>query len=403
MVSGNGSLPGAPVNLSIPQARRLALHALGLVRRDPFGRGWRGAWRAIEHLGFVQLDTISVVERAHHHQLWSRVSNYRPADLDRLVTRERLVFEYWSHAAAYLPMSSYRFCLPRMRRHLEKLHWSEHSPELEATMQRVRDQIRAEGPMQARDFAGGPQKGDFWGYSKIERRVLHELFMRGEIMVTGRAGFSKIFDLTERVLPSGLDLSVPTAEEALLHRIRETIRAQGIASLDQVGHLRSIDRRLALQILAARIEAGEICEVAVRGLDRNRLFAFAESVRQIPRSPTAGSMTAKILSPFDAAVIHRKRVRELFSFDFQIECYLPAPKRKFGYFSLPVLADGEFVGRMDAKADRPRRHLAIRNFVVEPGIRLTDAQEVLRGALPDFAAFNGCDTWKVERAASRKN
>ena len=130
MVKANGSLPGAPVQLSLAQARRLALHALGLLRRDPFGRGWRGAWRAIEHLGFIQLDTISVVERAPHHQLWSRGSNYRPADLDRLVSRERLVFEYWSHAAAYLPMSSYRYCLPRMRRYADKLHWSEHTPEL---------------------------------------------------------------------------------------------------------------------------------------------------------------------------------------------------------------------------------------------------------------------------------
>ena len=184
MVTKDGSLPGAPVSLSLPQARRLALQALGLLRRDPFGRGWRGAWRAIEHLGFIQLDTISVVERAHHHQLWSRVSNYRPADLDRLVSRERLVFEYWSHAAAYLPMSSYRYCLPRMHRFAEKMHWSEHTPELVQAMQRVLDRIRTDGPLQSRDFVGGPTDGDFWGYSKVERRVFHELFMRGEIMVS---------------------------------------------------------------------------------------------------------------------------------------------------------------------------------------------------------------------------
>lgn len=397
MVRGGGALPGEPVKLSVAQARRLALRALGILRRDSFGRGWRGAWRAIEHLGFIQLDTISVVERAHHHQLWSRVSNYRPADLDRLVTRERLVFEYWSHAAAYLPISSYRFCLPRMRRHLEELHWSTHSPELARAMQRVRDQIRAEGPRQARDFEGGPQKGDFWGYSKIERRVLHELFMRGEIMVTGRVGFAKVFDLAERVLPPGIDRTVPSAREALQHRIRETIRGQGIASLDQIGHLRSIDRRLGHDILAELIESGEVCEVAIPALERNRLFAFAESVRQIPRSPAAGSQPARILSPFDAAVIHRKRVRELFDFDYQIECYVPAPKRRYGYFSLPVLADGRFVGRMDAKADRARRHLTVRSFFVEPGARIPEAEAALRSALPGFAAFNGCETWTAAR------
>jgi uncharacterized protein len=397
MVTGNGSLPGAPVKLPISQARRLALHSLGLLRRDPFGRGWRGAWRAIEHLGFIQLDTISVVERAHHHQLWSRVSNYRPADLERLITRERLVFEYWSHAAAYLPMSSYRYCLPRMRRYAEKLHWSEHSPELAASMQRVLDRIRGDGPLQSRDFVGGPADGDFWGYSKVERRVFHELFMRGDIMVAGRTGFTKIFDLTERVLPSGMDLTMPTVEEMICHRIRETIRAQGVAALDQMGHLRSLERRVLMQVLSGLIESGEVREVALRGIERTRYFAFAAALDRIPRSPAAGSIPARILSPFDAGVIHRKHLRELFDFDYQIECYTPAAKRKYGYFSLPVLSDGVFIGRIDAKAERARRHLTVRNFVVEPEVKVPAARSALLAALPEFAAFNGCETWSIAR------
>jgi uncharacterized protein len=397
MVIENGTRPGTRVKLSLPQARRLALHALGLLRRDPFGRGWRGAWRAIEHLGFIQLDTISVVERAHHHQLWSRVSNYRAADLERLIARERLVFEYWSHAAAYLPMSSYRFCLPRMHRFAEKMHWSDHTPELAKAMQRVLDRIRADGPLQSRDFVGGPADGDFWGYSKVERRVFHELFMRGDIMVAGRAGFAKIFDLTERVLPSGMDLSVPTREEMICHRVRETIRAQGVAALDQMGHLRSLERPLLMRVLSALMEAGEVREVAIRGVDRTRYFAFAAAIDRIPRSPAAGSLPAHILSPFDAGVIHRKHLRELFDFDYQIECYTPAPKRKYGYFTLPVLSDNTFIGRIDAKADRPQRHLIVRSFVVEPKIPLAEAKASLRAALPEFAAFNGCDDFEIAR------
>ncbi|OAI43275.1 hypothetical protein AYO41_02335 [Verrucomicrobia bacterium SCGC AG-212-E04] len=338
-----------------------------------------------------------MVERAHHHQLWSRVSNYQPALLDRLLTRERAIFEYWSHAAAYVPMSSYRFCLPRMRSHADKLHWSNHSPELVSAMQRVLDRIRIDGPLQARDFAGGPSAGDFWGFSKIERRVLHELFMRGDVMVVGRAGFSKIFDLPERFLPEGLDRSIPTEAELMQHRIREAIRAQGIASPDQIGHQRSLNRKLMMQTLAELIEANEIREVKISGLDRAPAFAFSHALEKIPRTPSKDSNPARILSPFDAGVIHRKRVRELFGFDYQIECYTPAAKRKHGYFSLPVLAGGGFIGRIDAKADRPHRRLIVRNFVVEPGVNMAEARAALDTALPDFAAFNGCETWSVSR------
>ncbi len=389
--------PVKATRLSIAEARRLALHALGLLRRDPFGRGWRGTLRAIEHLGFIQLDTISVVERAHHHQLWSRVSNYRPALLDRLLTRERAVFEYWSHAAAYLPMSSYRFCLPRMRRHADELHWSRHSPELAGAMRRVLDRIRIDGPLQARDFAGGPDAGDFWGFSKIERRVLHELFMRGDVMVAGRAGFSKIFDLPERFLPAEVDRSMPTDEEMIRHRVREAIRAQGIATPNQIGHQRSLDRRLMNQVLAELLESREICEVEIEGIDRTRSFAFAATLAQIPRSPPGASASARSLSRFDAGVIHRHRVQELFGFAYQIECYTPAAKRKHGYFSLPLLAGGRFIGRIDAKADRPQRHLIVRNFVVEPGVKVAGARAALDASLPEFAAFNGCETWTVSR------
>ena len=397
MVTHAAKLPSKTVSLSLAQARRLTLHALGLLRRDAFGRGWRGAQRAIEHLGFIQLDTISVVERAHHHQLWSRVSNYRPDHLERLLTRENAVFEYWSHAAAYLPMASFRFCLPRMRRHAKQLHWSSDSPELAKAMRRVLDRIRSDGPLQTRDFEGGPEAGDFWGYSKIERRALHELFMRGDVMVAGRAGFAKIFDLPERFLPAGLDLSMPTDAEMIRHRVQETIRAQGVAAFDQIGHQRSLDRRLLGRVLAGMMESEEIREVEIAGVSRTRSFAFTDALENIPRSPSNAAECAHILSPFDAAVIHRKRLKELFGFEYQIECYTPAAKRKHGYFSLPVLAGGRFVGRVDAKAERPQRHLNVRHFVIEASVKAAEARAALDQALPEFAAFNGCDTWKIAR------
>jgi len=190
---------------------------------------------------------------------------------------------------------------------------------------------------------------------------------------------------------------MPTDAEMIRFRVRETIRAQGVAALDQIGHQRSLNRRVLNEVLSELVESREISEVTIEGIGRTPSFAFTDDLETIPRSPSGASDSVRILSPFDAGVIHRKRVLELFGFEYQIECYTPAAKRKHGYFSLPVLASGRFIGRIDAKADRPQRRLIVRNFVVESGVKIADARAALDTALPEFAAFNGCETWSVSR------
>jgi len=377
------------VNLSPAQARALALQAQGLLKSAPFGLGREGVLAAVEHLGYIQIDTISVVERAHHHVLWSRVPDYQPKAIDALLA-EKTVFEYWSHAAAYLPIRDYRFSLPRMRVFRRKYHWSEETPELRSAMRRVVTRMRREGPLKARDFeAKEASPPGFWTFTKIEKRAMHELWMRGDIMVAGREGFQKVYDLTDRVLPSGLDRSLPSDATMADHLIAQGLRAHGIVRENELRYLRGGGITAPLRrCLAKAVKDGRIVAVKVEGTDKPAYVDVAV-LEEMP--DRAEPDEVHILSPFDNLVIQRERLRWLFGFDYQIECYVPAPKRKYGHFVLPLLQGDRFVGRLEAKAVRSDGVLRVIALWFEPGFSGDRGlRKKVKEALERFAAFNGC-------------
>lgn len=398
------------LELPLLEARALCLEAQGLGReRSPFGSGKAGALRAIEHLGYVQIDTISAVERAHHHVLWSRVGDYSPALLHELVTRDRAVFEYWSHAASYLPMRDYRYCLPRMQRYAAgHRHWFKQNRKL---MDAVLERIRAEGPLQARHFEAPPgRKSKGWFDWKPAKRALENLYITGELMVRERRGFEKVYDLPERVIPAGTDTRAPTPDEMARYLIRQALRAHGLAQEPEMRYLRQGVRTDIGRALGEMEETGEIVRVRVRddgggtGAEKGAagtFFAFAKSLTpgtlKASRGPRSSARAGlRILSPFDNLVIQRKRVRRLFGFDYMIECYVPAPKRKYGYFCLPLLWEDRLVGRIDAKADRASGTLKVLQLHPEPWLpsdrkRKRAFAEALEESLREFAAFNGCE------------
>ncbi len=364
--------------------RRIALERQGLLRKDSFGRGKGAVLRAIEHLGYVQIDTISVVERAHHHVLYSRVSNYRPAMLDRLV-RERKVFEYWYHAAAWLPMRDYRFALPRMAKMHGDRSWF---PAADRRLQReILARIEAEGPLRARDFVDPDHSSAGWWEWKPAKQALDQLFMQGELMIHAREGFEKVYDLPERVLPDRVDTRSPTTAEYAAYLVGTTLRAHGFASQKSMTYLRKGQKlRQAVRAeLAARVENGALIELDIGR--RSPLYIDPGLLEQ--RAPRSRAQV-RILSPFDNSLIQRERARDLFGFDFQIECYVPGPRRNYGYFCLPILYRDRFVGRLDCKAHRKIRRLEIISRHIE---RKVDAEfeGALDAALADFAAFNGCE------------
>ncbi len=371
-----------PVELTREQARRLALASQGLGARA-FARGLSGVRAAVRQLSYVQIDTISVVERAHHHTLFNRVGGYRREHLDRLLAR-REVLEYWSHAAAYLPMEDFRFCLPRMRAVASRnRHWFEHD---EAMVREILARVRERGEMRASDFEAHTGTRGMWQWGPVKRAIEY-LFMEGTLMVTRRDNFQKVYDLPERVLPADIDLSEPGEDEFAGYLVDRFMQAHGIARPQDFGYLRRNVREPIWRAVDARLEDGRLLRATVRGVDAPLLVSgdFAE------RLSRRASNRARLLSPFDNLVIQRERIRTLFGFDYQLECYVPQGKRRYGYFCLPVLWRGRLVARIDAKADRASGVFLIHRVYPERGLRAVDAFVVaLAAALRELAGFNGC-------------
>ena len=375
--------------LSAPQARKLVLHSQQLPNLTRKGTALSATLSALEHLGYVQIDTISVIERAHHHTLWNRNPRYRNSHIDQLIA-DRTAFEYWSHAAAYLPMRDYRHSLPR--KHAIKSgaqeHWYTPDPKL---MRRVRDRIHAEGPLMAKDFEHtGARVGDWQG--KPAKQALECLFMQGDLMISSRKNFHKVYELTERVLPESVDDSMPTEEEHARFLIRRYLEAHGLAQPHDFSYLRKGIKPIVLRVLEEMHREGELIPVQV-GKDRLEYSALPASLDLLNKPLSRSKL--KILSPFDNLVIQRKRMRDLFDFDYQIECYVPAAKRRHGYFVLPILWNGSLVARMDCKADRKARELQVLSIHHESARKKGDEfQTALDVALIAFVQFNGCETFR---------
>lgn len=375
-----------PGSITPTLLRRLALARQGLGPRPAFGSGQDGTLRAIVHLGYVQIDTLSVIERAHHHVLWSRVPGYAPVHLNQLSAQGQ-IFEYWFHAAAYLPMRDYRFALPRMQsfRRGESPYYKSVDPKL---MNEILARVRGEGELRSRDLKDRSQ-GAWWNHGP-GRRALDKLFMQGDVMIRERKGMEKIYVLPEQLLPTDVNLREPSAQEMAAHLLEQALRAHGVVTWTQLVHLRTgKELRAAMrELLQAQLEADQLIQLtdALQAETYVQPHALTPSRR---RNPTD---KLQLLSPFDNAVIHRDRLQQLFGFNYRLESYTPAAKRIYGYFCLPVLWRENFVGRVDCKANRTARRLEVLGLHLEPGIAADGLfSEQLTQTLQQLAQFCGCD------------
>lgn len=334
--------------------------------------------KIIEHLGYVQIDTISVVERAHHHVFWCRNSNYRPSDLLELV-KKRKAFEYWSHAASYLPMSEYRYTLP-----MKKAFQKRESRDAK-TMAAVLKRIQQEGPLQSKDFESLREKSTGWWDWKPAKKALERLFMEGQLEISRREGFQKVYDLPERVIPSTVDTSVPTENEYLRFLIHRTLRHHGLATAAEIAYLRRVDVRDKItHELMSMLANREIQKIKIEDTP-DTYFALTNTLdKTLP--PIKSQIL--ILSPFDNLIIQRKKLKTFFNFDYQIECYVPAKKRIHGYFCLPIFYGTDAIGRVDCKADRKNKTLIINSIHLENGKKLPNS---FKEELNRYAEFNGCE------------
>lgn len=366
--------------------RRLALFNQGLIAQHPLRKGLSGTRDAIEHLGYVQIDTISVVERAHHHVLWNRVLDYDLEHLNALIS-EKHIFEYWYHAASYLPMRDYRYVLPQMAsiRSGESRYYNHGDKRL---MNEILVRAKAEGEVRLRDIDKGKKQstGQWWN-SGPGRRSIEQLFMQGDLMICERNGMEKIYAPTENCLPENIDLTVPTLSEYALYLFNTTLRAHGVFTWKQLLHLKvGKNLRDAMhKVLDEQIEAGLVKEL--NNIDGQTVYVDIVALEQVPMIEP----DVKILSPFDNLVIHRDRLSSLFKFDYRIESYVPASKRVYGYFCLPVLYGDRFIARIDCKAHRVEQKLEVLSLHMEDCVLDRDRFFVVLGKeIQRFAAFNKC-------------
>ena len=375
------------------QARRLAVASC--FATDSQGKDHSTTLKTIEHLGYVQIDTISVIERAHLHILWSRQPGFSSDHLNHLLSHERSVFEHWAHAVAYLPIRDYRYFRPKMEayRSPSKAKWQqERFATAKPLFKQVLKRIEGEGPLGSKDFEHKRKRqGEGWWDWKPAKVALEYLYLQGDLMVAGRKRFQRQYDLTERVLQPGLDLSMPSPEDCALHQIEMAIQSMGIVREADINrYLQVSDRKTIRAVLRDSVSRGSVLELKVRGSEGDLFYMTGEVLRLLEKSRST-KPRVRILSPFYNLVIQRDWMRALFNFDYTIECYVPAPKRKYGYFVCPMLWGDELVARVDMKADRKARQLKVLALHYEPGLKKkAPFDAALKQELQRFALFNGC-------------
>lgn len=378
------------MSLSQTEARAVMLAAQGLDRRPPKKATKRDVLRIIRRMGALQIDTINIVARSPYLVLWSRLGTYEQQWLDELLS-EGAIFEYWSHEACFLPVEDFPLYRHRML-NAEALGWKYSQAWVEAHQQEVNqllEFIRERGPVRSADFERHDGKAGGWWEWKTEKRALEMLFTAGELMIARRQNFQRVYDLRERLLPSWNDRQLPSLEEVKRELALKAARALGITTARWISDYFRTGKRETLAIVNALADEGALLTIEVEGW-KEPAFVHPDNLKLI-EAVSAGAIKPSLttlLSPFDPLVWDRARALFMFKFDYRLECYTPAPKRRYGYFTLPILHRDSLVGRTDAKAHRKEGVFEIKSLHIEPGIRLS------AGAINDIAAaLRDCAAW----------
>jgi hypothetical protein len=382
------------MKLSLAGARALMLAAQGLHAppEEPVGKD--AVLATIRRMEGLQIDTISVVARSPYLVLWSRLGDYEPRWLDELLA-EGALFEYWSRAACFLPIEDFPLYRVRMLACADAA-LNGRNPEQRAVLDRVLTRIREQGAVRSIEFTREEGKGNGWWDWKPEKWALEHLFNTGVLMIARREKFQRVYDLRERVLPEWDDACVPSPEETRRALILKAVRALGIAPARWVpfyfpGYLGSrATRRATVALLEKLVGEGELIPVTVEGWDE-QAYVHRDH-RVLAEQAAAGSLRATrttFVSPFDPLVHDRQRAQELFGFEYRIETYTPAARRRYGYFTLPILHRDALIGRLDPKAHRKEGIFEVKALHLEPGVPATEELvTALAGALRECAAWH---------------
>lgn len=347
-----------PLNIALKksQARRAWLKAQRLDERAPFGEGADATLRAIEHLGYVQIDTINVIERCHHHILFSRIPGYARAHLHKAQTIDKTVFEYWAHALAYMPTRDIRHSVRLMHYHRRRK-----SVVKPAELHKVLSLIKRQGALTIRDIEDDVlvEKDHAWASRKPSAKALRLAFYRGQVTISERVGILKTYELTARHFGWTKPPRPAPERETLNYLLDRALRAQGIVSLNSVCYMDAPRKSAMRSLVEGRVRRKELVRVAIEDAGKVEHWVRADALEAV--SPPDQELV-HILSPFDPLIIQRKRLKFFFGYDHVFEAYVPKAKRKFGYFALPVLVGDDIVAAIDLKTDREKGKLLVQKW-----------------------------------------
>lgn len=395
---------------SLAAARAMALHAQKLtepIQQNPGKAGEEVIYQTVKDLGCIQIDTLHVVERSQYLVLWSRLGSYNKADFDDLLydPNKRRLFEGWQHAACFVPLEDFRYQMPRMnsvqQKHIEQSEWLA-EPENQELCRSVYERIKNEGALRARDFQyDGPKRSGWWDW-KPAKNALEYLNAWGDLMITERVSFQRVYDLRERVLPDWVEIEAPSEEQRDRFWLEQGVRALGICQPLQAADYSYLRRNFVRGYIADMTAEGVFKEVKVQTGDgsahtfivHNEAFELLEQAEKGTIKPRRTTF----LSPFDNLFWARGRDGEFWDFRALLEAYKPAPTREWGYFNMPVLYNDLLIGRIDPKMDRKSGKLLIRGFYLEEGIELHDDMiGSLADAFRSFMEFHQADELVFER------
>jgi uncharacterized protein len=385
------------IELSASEARRLALHSLGFGAKRPARAGAAHVRLTVARLSAIQIDSVNILARAHYLPTFSRYGPYPMSALDTMAHRRRELFEYWGHAACFLPMELYP--LMRWRMHNQRAAWAGVSAKQQQFIEAVYREVAERGPISAGELSnGGKSTGPWWGWSK-GKRAIELLFRQGRVAVAGRRTFERLYDIPERVIPEAvrrLDAVGPSdAKKALILR---AARAMGVGTARDIAQYFHIDAwwdRLSVNGRRPQAKTGVLFDELVEDgrLERVRVEgwkhpAFTVAGARIPRSMDVRA----IVSPFDPVLWERAWTKAVFDFEYQIEIYVPGPKRIYGYYVLPFLFGEGFAARVDLKADRKTSTLVVHAAYVERGRDAHDVAAALGDELRSMTRWLSLDS-----------
>jgi uncharacterized protein YcaQ len=394
--------------VAVADARLMLLNGLALLDDPSRPATLRSTEKVIRKLGFVQVDSIQRIERAHHLILGTRLDNYKPELLDRLAFEHRILFEHWTHDASYIPTDLFHHWHHRFARtdvRLRKSRWFTHrlGKDPEATVAKVLERVSKHGAVRAQDFerAEDTRTTGWWDWTP-EKAALEFLWHTGKLAISGRDRFQKLYDLTERVFPEIHPLPPSTADGHVDWACRSALERLGFATPSELaGFWDAVSIAEAKAWTEARAATGEICAVQVKDVKAKKprlAYAFTDWRKRLSACGDAPD-EIRLLAPFDPLIRDRDRALRLFDFDYRFEAFVPERKRKYGYYVLAILERDALVGRLDAYTERDRNRLFVRRVWWEPKVKPTRKRlAALDLAFAKLAARIGVENVTIKKA-----